>query len=118
METGTFYLVAGINAPSNQKKEITIRRHAKNHNAKVMEYIEKTVFEEEVKIGIISLEAFEENPNRLGVVRKRRALPKTIVPEKVEVENSGNWINNLYNDLFDVPEKVEAENSEKRRSQR
>ena len=44
METGTFYLVAGINAPSNQKEEMTIRRHAKNHNAKVMEYIEETVF--------------------------------------------------------------------------
>ena len=110
--------MAGLTAPSKlignqyKKEKVDLRKLAKNHNNKVMEYIESTAFEGEVKISVVSLEDFEENPNRLGVVKKRRVLPKVIVPEKVEVENSGDWVNTLHNGLYLVPEKVKAKNTE------
>ena len=118
MEQGTFYLVAGLSAPPlverNQYKmeKVELRKMAKNHNNKVMEYIENTAFEGDVKISVISLEEFEDNPNRLGMVRKRRVLPKVIVPDKVKIEKSGGWINSLHNGLYLVPEKVEVKNTE------
>ena len=117
MWQGTFYLVAGLSAPPLVKEEyeeekVELRKKAKNHNNKVMEYIESNAFEGDVKLSVISLDEFKDNPNRLGLVRKRRVLPKVDVPDKVEVENSGYWITTLHNEFYFVPEKVEAKNAE------
>ena len=72
MNPDTFYFVAGLNAPSSLEEEVTIRRHARNHNAKIVEYLETTIFEEDYRIDIISLSAFKGKPNKLGTVKKRK----------------------------------------------
>ena len=118
MWQGSFYLVAGLSAPPLVKEEyeeekVELRKKARIHNTRVMEYIERNAFEGDVKLSVISLDEFKDNPSRLGLARKkRRVLPKVDVPDKVKEEDSGYWITTLYNEFYFVPEKVEAKTAE------